>query len=53
MKKRLPSGLWWTYMPRSNGDADSENRLVDTEGEEEGGMNWESNMETYTLPYWK
>jgi len=26
-------------MPRSNGDADSENRLVDTGGEEEGGMN--------------
>ena len=37
-------------MPGSNGDADSENRLLDTEEEEEGGMNGESSMETYTLP---
>ena len=26
------------------------NSLVDTVGEGEGGMNWESSMETYTLP---
>ena len=28
------------------GEADLKNRLVDTVGEEEGGMNWESYMET-------
>ena len=28
----------------------TENRLVDTVGEAEGGMNWESSMETHTLP---
>ena len=31
--------------------ADKENGLVDTVGEGEGGRNWESIMETYTLPY--
>ena len=35
----------------SNGDADTENRLVDTEGESEAGTNGESSMEAYTLPY--
>ena len=34
----------------SNRDADIEKRLVDTVGEGEGGTNWESSMETYTLP---
>ena len=34
-------------MYRSNGDADIEKRLVDTVGEEEGGMNLESSIETY------
>jgi len=28
-------------------------RLVDTAGEEQGGMNWDSSIETYTLPYVK
>ena len=32
---------------------DIENRLVGTEGERKGGMNWESSMETYTSPYVK
>ena len=36
----------------SNGNADIENRLVDTVGGEDG-TNWESNMETYTSPYVK
>ena len=35
------------------GNADIENRLVDTVGEEEGGMNWENSMETDTLSYVK
>ena len=34
-----------------NRDTDVENRLVDTAGEGEGGMNWESNTDIYTLPY--
>ena len=40
-------------MQGSSGDADIENRLVDTEWEGEGGMNRESSMETHTLPYVK
>ena len=34
-----------------NGDKDIENRYVDTVGEGEGGTNWESSVETYTLQY--
>ena len=34
-------------------DTDIENTLVDTAGEGEGGMNGESNIETYALPYVK
>ena len=40
-------------MQSSNGDADLENRLVDTFGEGEVGMNSESSIETYTLTYVK
>ena len=43
-------------MQGSNGDADIEKRLMDTLGswgKEEGGMNGESSMEIYTLPYVK
>ena len=36
-----------------NRDTDIKSRLVDTEREEEGGMNWESSIETYILPYVK
>ena len=35
----------------SNGDADIENRLLDTVGEGEGGTNGKSSIGTYTLPY--
>ena len=34
-------------------DTDVKSRLVDTEREEEGGMNWESSIETYILQYVK
>ena len=34
-------------------ETDKENRLVDKKREGEGGMNWESNTETYALPYIK
>ena len=43
---------WWTYLQRSSGDADAENRFMDMgqgKGEGEGGPNGDSNMETYTL----
>ena len=35
----------------SRGDTGRESRRVDTVGEEESGMNWESSMETYTSPH--
>ena len=44
---------WWAYLQSSSGDADTENRLVDTVGEGQGGINWKSSMETYTLSYVK
>ena len=49
----LERWYWWTYLQGSNGNTDIENRLLDTVGGGEGGMNWESSMETYTLPYIK
>ena len=33
-----------------NRDADIQNRLVDTVGEGEGEVNWESSTDIYTLP---
>ena len=38
-------------MQGSKGDTDVTNRLLDYVGEGEGGMIWENNIETYTLPY--
>ena len=43
--------LKWTYLQGSNGDRDTEKRLLDTEGEGEGRMNWNSNTETYIPAY--
>ena len=40
-------------MQGSNGNADIVSRLVDTVGEGEYGTDWESSIETYTLPYVK
>ena len=37
-------------MQGMNRDADIQNRLVDTVGEGEGEVNWESNTDIYTLP---
>ena len=34
-----------------NSDTDVENRYVGTVGEGEGGVNWESGIDMYTLPY--
>ena len=44
---------WWTYLQGSSGDAEIGNKLEDTVGDGEGGMNWESSLETHTLPYVK
>ena len=40
-------------MRGSNGDADIVDGLGDTVGEGESGLNWKTNMETYTLLYVK
>ena len=40
----------WSCLQRRNGDADIENRLVDVVGEGEGGTDWESSVDIYTLP---
>ena len=44
----LEKWCWWTYSRGRN--KDSEHRLTDTAGEKEGGMDWESSIEIYTLP---
>ena len=41
-----------TYAPAVM-HADIEKRLVDIVGEGDGGVNWETNIETYILPYVK
>ena len=43
----------WTFLQGISGDVDTENRLVDTVWEGEGGMNQDSGMEAYVLPYVK
>ena len=47
----------WTWLSNwtriKNGDRDLENRFLHSVREGEGGMNWESGIETYTLPYVK
>ena len=40
-------------MQDSKGDADIENRLLNTAGEREAGMISENSIETYALPYVK
>ena len=39
------------YFQGRNGEADTENRLVDIVGEEEGGTKWKSSIETCSKPY--
>ena len=47
----LERWCWWMYLQGNNGDTDIGKGLKDTGSREggEGGMNGESNMETYTL----
>ena len=40
-------------MQSNKGDRDIKNRLLDSVGEEEGGMIWENSIETQTLSYVK
>ena len=49
----LERWYWWSYLQGSREDTDNKNRLLVTVGEGEGGMTWESSIETYTLPYVK
>ena len=39
----------WTYLQGKNRDVDVDNRLVDTVGEEEGEMNWESRIDIQNI----
>ena len=48
----LEKWYWWTYLQGKNRNEHIENRLA-AAGEGEGGMNWTSSIETYTLPYVK
>ena len=43
----------WSYMQGCKGDTDVKNQLLDSVGDGEGGLIWESNIETCTLPYVK
>ena len=47
----LERRYWRIYLQNSSGNTDIENRLADTMEEGEGGTDWQSNGETYTLPY--
>ena len=49
----LERWYWCTNLQGSNKDVYIENRVGDTEGEEEGGTNGERNTVKYTLPYVK
>ena len=51
--RNLEKWHWWTYFQGRNRDADVKKGLVDTVGEREGGTNWESSMDIYTLLYGK
>ena len=45
----LENWYWWTYLQGRNGNTDIENVLVVTVGEREGGINWESSTDIYTV----
>ena len=44
----LERWFWWPYFQGSKGDLDLKNRPRVIAGEGEGGMTWESHIETYT-----
>ena len=47
--------IWYqgNYMQGSKVDTDIKSRLLSSVGEAEGGVIWESSIETHTLPYVK
>ena len=45
----LEKWYWRAHMLGRNRDVDIHNRLMDTVGEGEGGMNWDSSMEIHTF----
>ena len=45
----LGKWYWWTQLQGRNEDTDIKNRLMDAGGEGEGGTNWESGTDIYTL----
>ena len=49
----LERWYWQSYMQGSKGDTGVKNRLLNSVGEGEGGMMWESSIETCILPYVK
>ena len=51
--ERLNYNNRWSYVQGSKRDTDVKNRLLDSMGEDEGGMIWENSIETYTSPYVK
>ena len=46
----LEKWYWWTSLQGKNRDTDIKNGLVDTVGEREVGMNWESSIQIYIIP---
>ena len=49
----LERWYWWSYIQGSKGDTDIKNRLLNSVGEGEDGMIWESSTATCILPYVK
>ena len=49
----LERWYWWTYLQGSNGDADTENRLVDMVTEEKGGDEVREQHWNIYIPYVK
>ena len=49
----LERWYWWACLQGSSWNTETENRLVDTVGEGDGGKNWKDSMEIYTLSYGK
>ena len=45
----LEKWYWWANLQGRNKGADVENGLMDTVGEGEGGTNWDSGIDKYTL----
>ena len=45
----LGKWYWWIYLQGRNSNTNVENRLVNTVGEGEGRMNWETRINIYTL----